>query len=63
MSTLSDAERTPCEIWTRCMGYFRPISFFNIGKQAEHRERLYFTERPTGVQRPSHRAAATATAP
>ncbi len=26
---LSDAERQPCEIWTRVMGYLRPVSEFN----------------------------------
>ena len=40
--TLQDHERTPCERWTRVMGYHRPISAFNAGKQAEHAERLYF---------------------
>ena len=32
---LKDEERTKCEIWTRVMGYHRPISSFNIGKQGE----------------------------
>lgn len=32
--TLKDEERQPCEIWTRVMGYFRPMSEFNIGKKA-----------------------------
>ena len=29
---LSDAERQPCEVWTRVMGYHRPVASFNIGK-------------------------------
>ena len=33
--TLTDAERQPCEIWTRVMGYHRPLSSFNIGKKGE----------------------------
>lgn len=41
---LDDAERTPCEVWTRVMGYHRPIDNFNPGKRAEHAERLYFSE-------------------
>jgi hypothetical protein len=41
---LKDEERTPCEIWTRCMGYHRPVDCFNPGKKAEHRERKYFLE-------------------
>jgi hypothetical protein len=36
--------RTRCEVWTRVMGYHRPISAFNPGKQAEHAERTYFEE-------------------
>ncbi len=41
---LEDHERQPCEIWTRVMGYHRPVSQFNIGKQSEHRERRAFRE-------------------
>lgn len=40
--TLLDSERQPCEIWTRVMGYHRPLSSFNIGKQGEFHERTYF---------------------
>ena len=40
--TLTDDERQPCEVWTRVMGYHRPTESFNIGKQAEHRERKFF---------------------
>lgn len=42
--TLTDAERQPCEIWTRVMGYHRPMSSFNIGKKGEFHERKYFSE-------------------
>jgi len=31
-------------VWTRVMGYFRPVDSFNIGKKGEHQERLHFTE-------------------
>ena len=41
---LKDEERTRCEVWTRVMGYHRPVSAFNIGKQAEFRERKFFVE-------------------
>ena len=41
---LSDDERTPCEVWTRVMGYHRPISSYNIGKRGEFDERKPFTE-------------------
>jgi Anaerobic ribonucleoside-triphosphate reductase len=39
---LRDEERQPCEIWTRVMGYHRPLSSFNRGKQGEHQERVTF---------------------
>jgi len=38
------ARRQRCEVWTRVMGYHRPVSAFNQGKQSEHRERRHFTE-------------------
>ena len=44
---LSDAERQRCEVWTRVMGYHRPVSSFNIGKKGEHAERQFFTEKQT----------------
>jgi hypothetical protein len=56
---LNDEERTRCEVWTRVMGYHRPVSAFNAGKRAEHAERRYFTESPTGAtQRAEQRVAA-----
>ncbi len=39
---LTDAERQPCEVWTRVMGYHRPVASFNTGKQGEHEERRAF---------------------
>jgi hypothetical protein len=41
---LRDEERQPCEIWTRVMGYHRPVSSFNRGKKGEFGERKFFTE-------------------
>lgn len=43
---LRDEERTQCEIWTRVMGYFRPVSQFNMGKKSEYAERKVFQEPP-----------------
>ena len=37
-------KRTRCEVWTRVMGYHRPVSHFNIGKKAEHYSRKHFLE-------------------
>ena len=46
---IDDSERTPCEIYSRVMGYYRPIttdafktSEWNPGKVAEFKERKYF---------------------
>ena len=41
---LNDNERTKCEVWTRVMGYHRPVSEFNKGKKEEFYERKCFTE-------------------
>lgn len=41
---LSNEERQPCEVWTRVMGYYRPVSMYNTGKQGEFRERVEFVE-------------------
>lgn len=41
---LKDEERQKCEIWTRVMGYHRPISSFNKGKKSEYYERKCFIE-------------------
>jgi anaerobic ribonucleoside-triphosphate reductase len=42
--TLADSERQLCEVWTRVMGYHRPVASFNIGKKGEHCERRFFRE-------------------
>ncbi len=43
-SALKEEERTRCEVWTRVMGYHRPVASFNRGKKSEHRERRFFVE-------------------
>ncbi len=47
---LDDEERTRCEVWTRVMGYHRPVSAWNPGKRSEHSERRYFQESSAGDQ-------------
>lgn len=42
--SLEDSERQPCEVWTRVMGYLRPVSEFNKGKKSEFYARQYFLE-------------------
>lgn len=38
-------KRTKCEVWTRVMGYHRPVEMFNKGKQSEFAERKCFSEK------------------
>jgi hypothetical protein len=44
LAMLKDEDRQPCEVWTRVMGYHRPVSSFNIGKKGEMAERKFFKE-------------------
>ena len=37
--------RTKCLVYTRVMGYHRPVESFNIGKKGEHKQRTHFNER------------------
>lgn len=37
-------ERQHCEIFSRSMGFIRPIDNFNIGKRSEFEERKTFKE-------------------
>ena len=46
---LPEAQRQRCEVWTRVMGYHRPMASFNVGKKGEFHERQYFVE-PDRVQ-------------
>ena len=48
---LRDDERQRCEVWTRVMGYHRPVASFNTGKQGEHAERRFFAETHRGSSR------------
>ena len=41
---LANSKRQRCEVWTRVMGYHRPVSEFNPGKKSEHAERVHFVE-------------------
>jgi anaerobic ribonucleoside-triphosphate reductase len=47
---LNNDERTPCEVWTRVMGYHRPVSAFNPGKQSEHAERRCYQEARSAIR-------------
>jgi hypothetical protein len=36
--------RSKCLVYTRVMGYHRPVESFNIGKKGEHKQRTHFKE-------------------
>lgn len=38
-------KRTKCLVYTRVMGYHRPVESFNIGKKGEHKQRTLFVEK------------------
>lgn len=40
----NEITRTKCEIYTRVMGYYRPVSQFNNGKKSEFYTRTCFAE-------------------
>ncbi len=40
----NEEKRSKCLVYTRVMGYHRPVESFNIGKKGEHRQRAHFTE-------------------
>lgn len=42
---LKDEERQKCETWVRVMGYYRPVSDFNVGKKQEYADRKCFNEK------------------
>lgn len=41
LSKLND-KRTKVIVYTRVMGYHRPVESFNKGKLGEHKQRVYF---------------------
>jgi len=42
--SLVEQKRQKCIVYTRVMGYHRPVESFNIGKTGEHRQRVQFKE-------------------
>jgi hypothetical protein len=53
-SELNDEERQPCEVWTRVMGYHRPVTSFNTGKKGEYAERRFYREASCGLNPQTH---------
>ncbi len=48
LETLKE-KRTKCIVYTRVMGYHRPVESFNIGKKGEHQERKFFLEKASQI--------------
>ena len=46
---LKDEERQPCEVWTRVMGYHRPVASVDTGKKGEYAERRFYSEQACGL--------------
>ncbi|MEI6118720.1 MAG: hypothetical protein WCP92_05865 [bacterium] len=42
-----EIQRTPCQVFSRVMGYLRPVNNFHIGKKSEFYSRKYFDEGKT----------------
>lgn len=45
----NEVQRTKCIVYTRVMGYHRPVESFNIGKKGEHQERKFFLEKASQI--------------
>lgn len=47
--TLKDGSKHQlCEVYSRVMGYLRPMSEYNIGKRQEHSDRVLFNVEKCG---------------
>jgi anaerobic ribonucleoside-triphosphate reductase len=45
----NESQRNKCLVYTRVMGYHRPVESFNIGKKGEHKQRRHFCESWKGI--------------
>jgi len=46
-------ERTRCEVYSRVVGYIRPVSQWNDGKQSEFKDRIKFDKSIHNIHRES----------
>ncbi len=44
MLNMLSEKRQKCIVYTRVMGYHRPVESFNVGKTGEHKQRKQFTQ-------------------
>jgi len=41
---MKEKRRTKCEVWSRVVGYLRPVSRWNEGKTSEFQDRKVFKQ-------------------
>lgn len=46
MTSLQPQRKVPCEVYSRIVGYLRPVQNWNKGKQQEFAERRPYTMNP-----------------
>ena len=39
---VTEQKRIPCEVWSRIVGYFRPVRNWNDGKRKEFKDRVNY---------------------
>ena len=49
MTPTTSPERTKCEVYSRCVGYIRPVQNWNDGKKAEWNDRVEFNINKEGL--------------
>ncbi len=42
--------KIPCEVWSRVIGYLRPVKNWNLGKQQEFKDRKEYVLRRRDVE-------------
>jgi len=38
----NEEKKIPCEVYSRVVGYYRPVQYWNTGKKQEFKERKFF---------------------
>lgn len=54
----ADERRVPCEVYSRIVGYLRPVQNWHAGKQQEYKERQEFVFPDLADPQPTERVAA-----
>ena len=51
---LKTESRQRCMIYTRVVGYCRPVNAFNVGMKSMYKDRLFFMEEKTANENRKH---------